>query len=263
MIDIHSHILPGVDDGAESLKESLTIAEMAAADGLKGIVATPHFMEEGYRMSVQEIIERVTELQKELDIQGINLRIYPGAEVFIYPGLARDLEQGLVPTINGGKYILLELPMGEFPVYTDDTLYELKVMGYRPVICHPERYRQVMEDPNILYTWLKEGIYAQVNASSLIGIFGGRVKQTAEILVEHNMVQLIGSDLHSLNKRNECLIDGLARMRQLTGNNVDIIINNNQRLVDNQDLEIIQPAFYQEKKGLINIFKKFFLPQTN
>lgn len=263
MIDIHSHILPGVDDGVENLKESLAIAEMAVADGLKGIVATPHFMEEGYRMSVQEITERVAELQRELDKQGIILRIYPGAEVFIYPGLSRDLEQGLVPTINGGRYILLELPMREFPTYTEDTLYDLKVMGYRPVICHPERYQQVVEDPNILHTWLKEGIYAQVNASSLIGIFGEKVQKTAELLVRHNLVQLIGSDLHSLDRRSECLVEGLARIRQLAGDNVDLIMDNNQRLVDNQDLEIIQPGFYQEKKGLINKFKKFFLSQTN
>ncbi len=263
MIDIHSHILPGVDDGVESLRESLAIAEMAVADGLKGIVATPHFMEEGYRMSIQEITDRVAELQSKLDKQGIDLRIYPGAEVFIYPELCRDLEKDLVPTINGGKYLLLELPMGQFPAYTDDILYDLKVMGYRPVICHPERYRQVIKDPNILHLWLKDGIYAQVNASSLIGIFGERVKRTAEILVEHNLVQLIGSDLHSLGRRKECLVDGLARIKQLAGNSVDHFIDNNQRLVNNQNLDIVHASFHQEKKDLLINFKKFFLSQTN
>ncbi len=263
MIDIHSHILPGVDDGVENLKESLAIAEKAAADGIKGIVATPHFMEEGFRSSVQEIIDRVAELQRELDKRGIRLRIYPGAEVFIYPGLSRDLAQGLVPTINGSKYILLEFPIRGFPSYTEDTLYDLKVMGYRPVICHPERYQQVMEGLNLLYNWLKEGIYAQVNASSLIGIFGKKVQETAELLVRHNLVQLIGSDLHSLDRRSECLVEGLARIRQLTGNNVDLLRDNNQRLVADQQLELLEPVFYQEKSGILTKFKKFFASQRN
>lgn len=260
MIDIHSHILPGVDDGADNIKESLAIAKTAVADGLTGIVATPHFMEEGYRMSPAEIEQRVEDLQREMDENGINLMIYPGAELFIYQDLAKDLAEGLVPTINGGKYILIEFPMSKFPSYTEDVLYDIQVMGYRPVICHPERYSPVMEDPNKIVEWINSGIYAQVNASSLIGVFGEKVKKTAEILLKHNMVQLIGSDVHTLNKRKQCLREGMDKIRQLTGDNVEIFIENNERIVNNRELKVLQPLIYEEKKGIINKMLKYILP---
>ncbi|HOA41481.1 MAG TPA: tyrosine protein phosphatase, partial [Halanaerobiales bacterium] len=170
MYDIHSHILPAMDDGARNLAESIRIAEETVKKGIKGIVATPHFMEEGYRFALPELEEKIRQFQEVLKKREIDLEIYPGAEVFIYPGLIRDLEEGLVPTINKSSYLLLEFPMYGFPPYTGDLLYNLQVLGYKVIIAHPERYREVVEDPDFLYRFARGSIYAQVNSSSLLGV---------------------------------------------------------------------------------------------
>ena len=258
MIDIHSHILPGVDDGAESIEMALKIAEESVKQGLTGIAATPHFMEEGYRMNPSELKERVERLQEEIDNKGLELKVYPGAEVFIYPSLVEDYEKGLVPTINEGRYIFLELPLDRIPVYTEELLYNLKTAGTEIVLCHPERYQELMKDPNILYNWVKEGIYGQLNTGSILGDFGERVKKTAELLLENNLVHLIGSDLHSLDRRRQNLRDGLEIISGFNENLVDFFLENNRRIINNEKLLRNEPNYYEKRKGFMRRVRKYF-----
>lgn len=252
MIDIHAHILPGVDDGADSIEEAVAIARSSEEQGIQGIVATPHYLQEGFQLSPAETKERVSRLQQVLDKKGIDVKIYPGAEIFISPDTGQIIEQGRCSSINNGNYILLELPLGEIPSYTRNVFYDLKVMGYQVVLCHPERYREIIDDPNLLYNWIRDGIYAQLNASSLTGIYGKRVKRAAEILIKHNLVQLIGSDVHSVNHRSQCLIDGIDLVRQLAGDRADDMINNNNRMINDKELYYPKPLYYQKDRGLIN-----------
>lgn len=247
MIDVHSHILPAVDDGVESMEEALAVIEDSHEKGVQAIVATPHFMEEAYRPSLDEIKKLVSILQTEVDNLGLDFRIYPGAEVYIYPELARDLSQGLIPTLNDSKYLLLELPMSKIPSYTEKLFYDVKALGYLPIIAHPERCMDIMEDPNLLYNWVSEGIYAQLNAGSLLGYFDEKVKESAEILLEHNLLHLIGSDLHSLEKRGQCLNKALAILEKNNGEWAELFIKNSQLIIENKGLDLLPAKTYQKK----------------
>ncbi|NLM96604.1 MAG: hypothetical protein GX175_03140 [Halanaerobiaceae bacterium] len=258
MLDIHSHILPGVDDGARNIETALKIAEESVRQGLTGIVATPHFMEEGYRMTPAELKERVERLQKEIDDKGLQLRVYPGAEVFIYPSLVEDFEKGLVPTINDGRYILLELPLDRFPVYTEEVLYNLKAAGTEIILCHPERYQEIMKNPDIFYNWVKEGIYGQLNTGSILGVFGERVKKTAVLLLKSNTIHLLGSDVHSLDRRKQNFRDGLERIALLKDGLVEELLENNQRVINNEKLLSNDALYNKKKKGFMRKFREYF-----
>lgn len=257
MIDIHTHILPDVDDGAENLEIALAIAREAEKQGIKDLVATPHYLEDGYRLSPPEIKERVVKLQRVIEKENIKVKVLPGSEVFISRDLSKRVDDGLITTINDSRYILIEFPLTEIPVFTSNIFYDLMIMGYKPVISHPERYKPVMEDPNYLYSWVKEGVYAQVNASSLLGVFGSGVKKTAEVLVKHNLVQLIGSDVHSTGQRRECLKEGLARVRELVGPSADKYLENGDRLINDRELVFLPPRPYKKKNGFFSRVKHY------
>ncbi|MEJ6951728.1 tyrosine-protein phosphatase [Natronospora cellulosivora (SeqCode)] len=258
MIDIHSHILAAVDDGVRDMEESMAIVRESIKEGIKGIVATPHFMEEGYRPGIDEIREKVSRLEEEIEKENLDFAIYPGAEVFVYPGLARDLSEGLIATINDSSYILLEFPMNYIPANIDELFYDLKVMGYKVIISHPERYREIVQDPNRMLNWIEEGVYAQLNAGSLIGFFGQEVQETAEILLRHNMIQFIGSDLHSLEARGQCLAEGVKRLEEIIGEEGRRIIKNNSLIIEDKQIRTLKPTEYQAKKGFFTKFRNPF-----
>ncbi|GAB6099371.1 tyrosine-protein phosphatase [Halanaerocella petrolearia] len=260
MIDVHTHILPGVDDGLKNKAEVLKIAKKSVRQGVKKIIATPHYVPNKDNLSFQEIKRKINCLQDFLEKQEINLDILPGNEVYITSDLAKYVQQERIKGLNNSRYILLELPMFKVPDYTDSVFYDLQALGYTPIIAHPERYKEIRKNPNLLYKWLNKGVLAQLNAGSLLGMFGLQVKKTAEILVNHNMVQLIGSDLHSVKKRGVCLEDSLVYLEKLVGDQAKkYFIKNAQLVINNQKINIIQPQYYKENKGLLSKFKLFDL----
>ncbi|PRX35687.1 protein-tyrosine phosphatase [Orenia metallireducens] len=256
MIDIHTHILPGVDDGAKELNESLEIAREAERQGVTTIVATPHYMEEGYGISPSETKQQVAELQAEIERAGIDVRVLSGAEVYIMPNLAKRVKEGMVTTINDSSYILIEFPMTKIPDYTDDLLYDLKVMGYTPIIAHPERYKEIQTDPNRLYYWIKSGVLAQLNAGSLLGAFGSKVKETAELLVDLNMVQLIASDLHSNTRRRECLEDGFTKLEGRIAHRAELYLQNAEAVINNDNVRVNGLCKYEKRRGFFDRLKR-------
>jgi protein-tyrosine phosphatase len=256
MIDIHTHILPGVDDGAGNIGVSLEIAREAEKQGIKTIVATPHYMENRYKLSRTETEKRVSELQKAIDRKGIDIKILAGAEVYITADLGKKMKKGLISTVNNTRYVLVETPLSHIPDYTDSVLYDLKVMGYIPVMCHPERYQAIMEDPNILLDWLKGGIYAQLDAGSLLNHFGHEVRETAELLVRHNLVQFIGSDVHSTGLRRECLADGVEVLREICGDYAEQYLINAELMIEDKEIQYREPVYYRKKPGLLGKLKK-------
>ncbi len=241
MIDFHTHILPDVDDGVDSVNEALSAAENAVRQGIKKIVATPHYLEDGFRLTPAETRDRVARLQSAVGDQGLNIEILPGAEIYITPDLATRVSDKDVITINDSRYVLLELPPGYIPDYTDRVLYNLKAAGYIPVIAHPERYRAIVKDPNHLYHWAKNKVYAQLNAGSLMGIYGSSVKETAKVLIEHNLIHFLGSDLHSDGERSKSFIKALNIIRKISNIYAEKIIKNNELAVKDEEIKVIEP----------------------
>lgn len=198
MIDLHAHILPGVDDGAPDLDTALAMASFGRKSGLTAIAATPHF---DHIPDWDTIKLRVEKLSKALKKEGIEIALIPGAELYMDSALM-EIDVQHIPTYGDrGEYCLIEFPMHHMPIYTKQVLFALQTKGIVPIIAHPERYAAVVEDPNLVLNWLKAGCLIQVNSGSVLGRFGAKIQETAKIMLTHNMVQFVASDAHGLERR--------------------------------------------------------------
>ena len=191
MIDIHSHILPGVDDGAKDLDMSLSMAKLYVKNGFSKVIATPHFIDGEVNPSVEENKRIVDGLNKEILAMGLKLKVYLGNELYASMNILEDISSNRASSLNGTRYILLELPMYDIPLYFEDMLYELQLKGYIPVIAHPERNRKVIGNPNLLYRYIKMGALSQLNLPSLGGLYGSEIKKTSQLLLRHKMYNFI------------------------------------------------------------------------
>lgn len=219
MIDLHSHILPELDDGARSWEDALKMAQMAVDDGVTQMVATPHMLPDGtYANRTPQVLAQVDALQQRLQEAGIPLRIVPGGELYIFPQMTRAIEQGELLTYgNQRRYALIELPAHEVPPYTEQTFFELQVMGIKPILAHVERYPALTEDTGRLEEWLERGLLLQVNGRSLLGESGKQVQRAAQELVERHMVHFVASDAHGTSRRPPGLAKARERVEQIAG----------------------------------------------
>jgi protein-tyrosine phosphatase len=202
-IDLHTHIVPGVDDGAESFEESLKMLQAAELDGIESIVATPHMS--SFHNTIKDMEEIITQTQKfleDLNRYAINLQVLQGAEVFFTANLMEYLDEyGEALSINRGSYFLLEFPFEFIFPGTRSFIFNVLTRGWIPIIVHPERNRVIQRTPEVLYDWVKAGALTQVNAGSLTGFFGEEARLTSFHLLRHNLVHAIASDAHSPNHR--------------------------------------------------------------
>lgn len=259
MIDIHSHILPSVDDGSKDMVMSIEMAKMYLANGINKVIATPHYIEDTDNECKEDNNIRLKELKKELENQGIDLEVLLGNEVLISLEIIEKLENGLIASLNNSRYVLMELPMFDIPIYTEHLIYELLLKGYVPIIAHPERNLKIIENPNILYGYIKKGALAQLNLPSLEGKYGSKIKETAKILLKHNMIHFVGTDSHSSGSRSPDVDRSLdmlrsicnrAEFRKLTSTNAECIIQD-------KIIEVENPIEYIKSKSIFHsVLKK-------
>jgi protein-tyrosine phosphatase len=198
MVDIHCHILPGLDDGAHTIEESMEMAEMAIEDGITHVVATPHSNGE-YRFDPVVIRQRRDELQERL---GDRLTLATGCDFHLNFENIQDLRTNPAKyTINQKNYLLVEFADFSIPPGTDETLHQLQLLGVSPIITHPERNRLIRSKPELLRKWLRQGCYVQITAQSLLGGFGESTQKQAEEWLEQDMVHFFASDAHNAGKR--------------------------------------------------------------
>ena len=234
MIDIHTHILPGLDDGAQDIYDTISMAALAWENGTTAIVATPHCNIPGvYGNYFGEAYQRAFEAAQEaIAREKIPIKLYPGMEVFTTWDLPKMLEEGRIMTLNQTRYVLMEFDFGEDPEFADEILAEVKGTGGIPVIAHAERFEFVQEDPEMVGQWLEKGYAVQVNKGSFRGRFGSRARRTAYQLLNHNMISAIASDAHSPERRTTCMADVY---RELLGEYpkeyLDVLFTENPRRV--------------------------------
>lgn len=222
MIDLHCHILPGLDDGPQTLEESLAMVEIALEDGINTIVATPHMQNGLYRNYLEQVRSAVSSLEEVLAERGLPLRLYVGGDVHIKPDMMAAVQAGEAVTIDDArKYILIELPSMSVPAGVKEEIFQLRIHGITPIITHPERNQVIARAPELLEEMVAMGALAQVTAMSLTGGFGRIVRESAEALVVRRLVHIIASDAHSVVDRPPLLSRALERSVSLLGDRVE------------------------------------------
>lgn len=202
MVDIHCHILPGVDDGAEDLNESLEMARMAARCGVTDLAATPHFrgdMEDLERLGM--FYRQFLRLEKALEREKIPLKLHLGAEVLCTALTVELAKEEQLPTIGDTRYVLCEFFFDTPGHRIDEILAGIAEAGYSPVVAHPERYETVRKDPRWVQRWFHGGYVIQMNKGSVLGAFGSRVEDAAWWLLNRGFVHILASDGHSASRR--------------------------------------------------------------
>lgn len=255
MIDLHSHILPGIDDGAKDMDMTLNMLKIAARDGTKKIVATPHFYRGYYLNAYDDIVNLVKQVNHKAKESNLDIEIYPGQEIFLNKKVIEDYKQGIIKGIGGTKYMLIELPMDKMPKETFDMLYELRIQGVVTVIAHPERYVYIMEKPSRINEFINEGCLFQINSGSIKGIFGKKIQKTAETLIKHRVCNFIASDAHTTRLRAPVIKEALDIVNGMDEELYKDMISNGQKLLD--DLSISSRAEkINEKRSIFGFLKR-------
>ena len=203
MIDLHTHILPGIDDGAQDFYDTLEMARMAVDSGITAMAVTPHCnIPRTYRNYFDEEYEHLFQKTEELLLkEGIPLKLYKGMEVFVTPDLPKLLKEGKIIPFHGGQYLLVEFAFQEDPDFVEYMLEKIQDMGLHPIVAHPERYEFVKRDIQCIYEWKQKGYSIQVNKGSFQGRFGRKAEYVAHKLLQHNLITVIASDAHSPYRR--------------------------------------------------------------
>lgn len=204
MLDIHCHILPGIDDGSPDLKTSVQMAKDAVKSGVQTIIATPHCNIPGASLpnyKGPDLLDRIAGFSDILRTENINLRILPGAEVFAGDNLSELLRKDKLLTLAGSRYLLTEFYFDESPVFMNKIFRQIRACGMIPVIAHPERYDAIQDDPIIAAEWFEAGYIVQVNKGSVLGSLGGRAEAASRWLIERGLVHAVASDAHGTRHR--------------------------------------------------------------
>lgn len=218
MIDLHCHILPYIDDGPETLQETLEMCRMAVADGITTIVATPHQHNGVYENSAKTILKKVEEATLELKNANIPIELLPGADVFIDVQTGEKIQQGEIMTVNNtGRYFLLEFPAHSIPPNIEKIIFNLLLKNITPILTHPERIAEVQEYPDKIYSLVCSGVLSQITAMSLTGGFGSRAQKCARTLLKHHLAHIIATDAHSATGRPPLLSKAVEAASHIVG----------------------------------------------
>ncbi len=250
IIDIHSHVIDGLDDGAPNIDTAIDMIRIAAKDGITHIIATPHYIHGIWQNNAFLVQKKINKLIKRIEQENISVQLFPGNEVFISLEVPELIKEGLVCTLNHSSYILLELPIINIPEYTKDIIFQLKLNGHTPIIAHPERNCEVADNPNLLYDFIDRGALAQINATSLTGIYGSRTKEVALTLLRHGMAHFIASDAHNCRGRTFNLSESKKIVETELGDNIReaLFEKNGQCVLNDEVIKSIGHRRVQKKK---------------
>lgn len=242
MIDLHSHILPGLCDGAQSLETSLEMARIAVKDGTTHLACTPHIYPGMYNNSTDSIAPALEALQTSLDDHGIPLTLVIGADTHMVPEVMRRLKSGEIPTLNHSKYFLLE-PSHHVPVINFlDQIENYLNAGYVPLITHPERLAWVGKHYDEFAEAVKMGAWIQITSGAVSGLFGRQAKTYAERFLVDGLVHVIASDAHGTARRPPVLSEGIEAARKILRDDEElrrITLERPQAVLEDQDVELV------------------------
>jgi len=241
LVDLHSHLLPGFDDGAENWDVSLEMLRQGAADGITEAVCTPHILSKNDFAKQQEAFDLFEQLKARASASGIAIKLHIGSELYIQPDL--ELDAPIATLGQNGRYFLVEFPMSGIPEFAAQRFFDMMMDNKIPVIAHPERNMGILKDPDSAADLVRRGAILQLNAGSLLGVFGQTVKAVAMQLVEADMVHIVSSDAHDLNSRPLKLRQAYDFVKQTWGTEMaDLFFRKNPlRVLKGEDVPITEP----------------------
>ncbi|WP_254639062.1 tyrosine-protein phosphatase [Cohnella sp. GbtcB17] len=259
MIDIHSHILPSLDDGAQDWRDALDLARAAEAEGIGTIIATPHHANGVYTNEARDVRSAVEAMNERLSAEGIALKVEAGQEIRIHDDLLEAWTRGELLTLAGSRYVLIELPSSRVPRSTLDLLHELRIMNLSPIIAHPERNAEIAGQPDRLAELVAAGAYSQVTTYSLLGGFGKRIEQVSWQLCRQGLIHIVSSDAHHVSKRGFLLEESYREVNRRLGDKFELFFRNNaEAVLYNGQIESHPPTPQSESiwGKFLNILKK-------
>ncbi len=236
MIDIHSHILPNIDDGSRSLNETIHILKEAQKAGFTKIISTSHYIDGYYEANEEQRTKLLKEIKE--NFQGIEL--YLGNEIYITNQMTDLLSEKKASTINNSKYVLFELPMNTKAMDVKEVVFRLMEKGYVPIIAHPERYEYVKENIEYVRELADMGVLFQSNYGSSIGMYGKKAQKTQKKLLEEGLIQFFGSDVHTVEQIYTKMPKILKKLRKIISEEEleQFSTVNPQKVLNNEDIEI-------------------------
>lgn len=251
MIDVHSHIIPSIDDGSSSFEESYKMIEKAKEAGFTDIIATSHYIEEYYEVDSLKRHSVVEAMNKVIQEKGLNIKIHTGSEIFVTQDIVKLIKEKKATTLADSKYILFELPMNSMINYLDNVIFEIKSNGLIPVIAHPERYSYVQNDPNFVYNLIKNGVLFQANYASITGYYGKSAKKVLTKMLKADMIHFLGSDSHN-SKKYDNINESIKILEKIiTKEKLEKLTTVNPRhILNNEPIQIEEPKMI--RKGLFH-----------
>lgn len=255
MIDFHSHIVYNVDDGSETIENSIDILKKAEKAGFKGIILTPHYMENYYEYNAEQIKEKVEKLKEKCIKENININLFQANEIYITNNMIKLLQENVASSINGSNYVLFELPMNNEPPNLLEVIYKLLENGKIPIIAHPERYSYVQENPNKLLELIENGVLFQASYGSILGQYGKEIQKTVKKLIKNNFIHFLGSDVHKTGHIYENIEEINKQLRKIISEEkiLELTKINAEKVLRNEKIEIYNPL--KIKQGF---FQKIF-----
>lgn len=255
MIDLHCHILPGIDDGAKTIEDSLDMARKAVSQGITHVLATPHYRNGRWDNEKEDIMRYVDALQTELDIRDIPLKLFPGQEVRITGELLEDIATNKVQFVDeDNQYLLVEFPTVSIPQFTEQLFFELQKRGIIPIIVHPERNHTILTNPNELLGLVEKGALAQVTAGSYVGEFGKRIQKLSHQLIQANLVHFIASDAHNIHSRDFYMDEAYQKLEKEFGKQKVKQFQELTKDLINGDIIVTDPPRQVQKTRFLGLF---------
>lgn len=257
MIDLHTHILPRLDDGPDTFSEAVEICKQSWQQGVSTLVATPHLFHPKHHCQVTELQQFTALLNEVLEKHCIQLRVLPGCEIHVNRDLANHYLQRRIIGLNNSRYALLEFPVDYLPSGYQEIIYELQLHNLVPILAHPERNKAFLTQPDLLQELIEKGCLVQITASSITGLWGKSVQQFVLNMIEHHWAHVVATDVHHADSRRLCLQEAAEKIASTFGQEMgeSLTLHNPQAIIADKPLTPDPPEPF--KTSRLSIFTRW------
>ena len=237
MIDIHTHIIPNIDDGSKSVEETFNLMKEAEEAGFTDIILTPHYITNYYETPGSEVKFWTESLQNIINQKGLEIQLHSGMEIYIFEELGELLRSGQIITLANSNYVLIEFPMSTTMRNVEQILFVIRNMGYKVIIAHPERYKYIQDNIEYAMQLVEEGCLLQSNYGSIVDIYGKEAKKTIKQLLKMDLISFLGTDTHKEGTIYSLMPKILKKMKKIISEEklYEITTKNPKKILNNQD----------------------------